>query len=98
MAFRFCWKMRRGFQSSRLHFWVDGHHLSCVSVLLDWFHFLAAQMDMQGASRAEKIFRPGEVAPESGVYKVMHQRHRESHFATLFQGERFPSCVQCGEA
>jgi hypothetical protein len=55
-------------------------------------------MDMQGASKAEKVFRPGEVAPESGVYKVTHQRHRETHLATLFQGERFPPCVRCGEA
>lgn len=54
-------------------------------------------MDMQGASKAEQTFRAGEVAPESGVYKVLHQRHRESHLATLFQGERFPPCAHCGE-
>lgn len=53
-------------------------------------------MDMQGASRAEQVFRAGEVAPESGVYKVTHQRHRESHLATLFQGEKFPRCAHCG--
>jgi hypothetical protein len=27
----------------------------------------------------------------------MHQKHRESHSATLFQGERFPPCAHCGE-
>lgn len=55
------------------------------------------RMDMQGASKAEKMFRAGELAPESGVYKVMHQRHRENHLATLFKGERFPPCAHCGE-
>jgi hypothetical protein len=53
---------------------------------------------MQGASKAEQLFRAGEVVPESGVYKVTHQRHRDSHLATLFQDERFPPCAQCGES
>ena len=55
-------------------------------------------MDMQGASKAEQIFRPGEVVPESGVYRVIHQHHRETHLATLFHGERFPACARCCEA
>jgi hypothetical protein len=28
----------------------------------------------------------------------MHQRHRETHVATLFQGEQFPRCMHCGES
>jgi hypothetical protein len=55
-------------------------------------------MDMQGASKAEQVFRAGEVVPQSGVYRVMHQRHRETHVATLFQGEQFPRCMHCGES
>jgi hypothetical protein len=53
---------------------------------------------MQGTSQAEQLFKPGEEAPESGVYTVRHQRHRVNHSATVFRGERFPACSQCGTA
>jgi hypothetical protein len=51
---------------------------------------------MQGASRAEQIYKSGDEVPESGVYTVMHDQHRPNHIATIFKGERFPSCAQCG--
>lgn len=51
---------------------------------------------MQGPSKAEQIFKAGDEAPESGVYTVIHAVHRPNHAATIFKGERFPSCVQCG--
>jgi hypothetical protein len=54
-------------------------------------------MDMQGASKAEQVFRAGDAAPQSGVYRVLHERHRESHLATLFEGERFPACAHCAD-
>jgi len=50
---------------------------------------------MQGASKAEQIFKPGEIAPESGMYTVVHDRHRQNHLATIFKGERFPACARC---
>jgi hypothetical protein len=50
---------------------------------------------MQGAAPAEQLFRPGDEAPESGVYTVLHQLHRESHAATILKGERFPACAHC---
>jgi len=51
---------------------------------------------MQGASRAEQIFKSGDDVPESGVYTVIHDRHRPNHPATIFRGEHFPACAQCG--
>lgn len=51
---------------------------------------------MQGASKAEQLFQPGEEAPESGVYAVTHEQHREKHSATIFKGECFPQCARCG--
>lgn len=51
---------------------------------------------MQGASKAEQVFQPGETVPESGVYIVMHEHHRERHSATIFKGDRFPQCTRCG--
>jgi len=53
---------------------------------------------MQGVSRAEQHFQPGEVVPESGVYTVLHDGHRERHSATIFKGGRFPRCARCGTA
>lgn len=54
-------------------------------------------MDMQGTSKAEQVFRAGDRAPQSGVYRVLHERHRESHLATLFKGELFPPCAHCAK-
>ena len=51
---------------------------------------------MQGASKAEQVFQPGEVVPESGVYTVVHKDHRQRHSATIFKGDRFPQCARCG--
>ena len=51
---------------------------------------------MQGASKAEQVFQPGETVPESGVYTVLHEQHREKHSATIFKGDRFPQCARCG--
>jgi len=52
---------------------------------------------MQGTSKAEQSFKPGEAVTESGVYTVVHDRHRQKHSATIFKGEKFPSCARCGE-
>ncbi|HSM86462.1 MAG TPA: hypothetical protein VLT16_09940 [Candidatus Limnocylindrales bacterium] len=52
---------------------------------------------MQCVSKAEKVFRAGDLAPESGVYTVRHQSHRPDHAAMVLKGERFPRCVQCGD-
>jgi hypothetical protein len=53
---------------------------------------------MQSASRAERVFEPGESVPESGVYTVVHEGHRQQHSATIFKGDRFPGCAHCGTA
>ena len=51
---------------------------------------------MQGAPKAEQVFQPGDVVPESGVYTILHAHHRERHSATVFKGDRFPLCARCG--
>jgi len=51
---------------------------------------------MQGTSQAEQVFKSGDEAPESGVYTVRHHIHRENHSVTVFKGERFPVCRNCG--
>ena len=43
----------------------------------------------------QKKYRPGEIVPENGVYRVTHESHRLMHEASLTKGERFPLCKQC---
>ena len=44
---------------------------------------------------AEHAYKPSEAVPVSGVYRVEHQGHRETHDATLRAGETFPPCSVC---
>ncbi len=49
-------------------------------------------------AKAKQDFKPGEKAPASGVYLVIHKDHRAEHDVTLFQDEKFPPCARCGES
>lgn len=43
--------------------------------------------------------RPGDTAPVSGVYVVIHsQECQASHTVTVLAGEILPSCSTCSEA
>jgi hypothetical protein len=46
---------------------------------------------------AEHAFRPSEAVPVSGVYRVDHDGHRETHEATLLEGQVFPACSVCNQ-
>jgi len=40
-------------------------------------------------------YQPGDLVPESGIYRVTHASHRLMHEATLLESTRFPLCRQC---
>ena len=42
-------------------------------------------------------YKPGEEAPQSGIYKVTHDRHHSEHEVTVVIGHRFPPCNHCGQ-
>lgn len=46
----------------------------------------------------EHLHRPGSTVPHSGVYLVIHQKHRPTHEAILVEGQKFPDCAHCGAA
>jgi ferric iron reductase protein FhuF len=41
------------------------------------------------------VYRPGQIVPTSGVYRIEHHRHRLMHEATLVKGTKFPLCRTC---
>ena len=48
------------------------------------------------ASTAKKKFRPGDLAPITGIYLVTHERrHRAAHEVVIIRGEHLPACRTC---
>jgi hypothetical protein len=45
---------------------------------------------------ADEVFQPEDQIPESGIYQVLHYRHRLYHEVTMLRGQSFPNCSQCG--
>jgi hypothetical protein len=45
---------------------------------------------------ADELFQPGSPVPESGVYQVLHYRHRLYHEVTMQRAASFPVCSECG--
>ena len=41
------------------------------------------------------LYRPGQVVPTEGIYKVSHAGHRLPHKARFKAREKFPSCSKC---
>lgn len=46
----------------------------------------------------DKNFKPGDIVPTTGIYRVEHDAHRLMHEATLLEKTLFPQCRQCGTA
>ena len=43
-------------------------------------------------------FKAGEIAIETGVYRVSHDQHRLPHEVVVLRGEQFPKCAKCSDA
>jgi len=44
---------------------------------------------------SEQLYHPGEHAPVSGVYEVIHRVHRDAHQVLIIRGEELPPCRVC---
>ena len=51
-----------------------------------------------GSERSDKgTYRPGQQAPQTGLFRVVHYQHRLPHNAVMRKGDRFPLCNKCGD-
>jgi hypothetical protein len=41
------------------------------------------------------FYRPGQIVPTAGIYKVVHAGHRLPHKARFLAREKFPLCSKC---
>jgi hypothetical protein len=44
---------------------------------------------------SDELFHPGQQVPESGIYQVLHYRHRLYHEVTITRDAVFPLCSEC---
>jgi hypothetical protein len=44
------------------------------------------------------VYKPGDIVPRSGLYRIDHKQHRLMHEATLTEGTLFPRCRRCNDA
>lgn len=45
-------------------------------------------------------FKPGQIVPDSGIYKVVHDTENQctfEHEVTAVKGDPFPPCNGCGD-
>ncbi|MGC2109022.1 MAG: hypothetical protein WA655_05855 [Candidatus Korobacteraceae bacterium] len=47
------------------------------------------------SGREGRAYKPGQIVPISGVYTVVHERHREQHEVVAIRGDEFPACRVC---
>lgn len=47
---------------------------------------------------SKTFYKPGQVVPKAGIYKVSHAQHRLPHKATFKANEKFPTCHKCDTA
>ena len=43
-------------------------------------------------------YKPGEIVPRTGVYKIYHNAHRLMHEAALIENALFPKCRKCKDS
>ena len=61
-------------------------------------HLTTQNMLLGTNKMASIVYKPGDLVPGAGVYRIEHHRHRLMHEATLDKDMLFPQCRTCGNA
>lgn len=48
--------------------------------------------------QANRGYKPGQIVPRSGIYRIYHATHRLMHEVSLVEKTRFPRCKTCGDS
>jgi hypothetical protein len=46
---------------------------------------------------SKTVYKPGQVVPKAGIYRVSHAAHRLPHRASFKAGDQFPPCAKCAD-
>ncbi len=46
---------------------------------------------------SKTVYKPGQVVPKAGIYRVSHAEHRLPHRASFKAGDQFPPCTKCAD-
>ena len=46
---------------------------------------------------SKTVYKPGQVVPKAGIYRVSHAEHRLPHRASFKAGDQFPPCAKCAD-
>ena len=58
----------------------------------------SGEWDEQRGKSVPDIFRAGDKAPTTGIYRVFHGgQHVEGHYVVALQGDIFPACLECSD-
>lgn len=49
-------------------------------------------------SSGRRRYKPGQIVPKTGIYKIHHSLHRLMHEATLLENSFFPRCRECNNS
>jgi hypothetical protein len=57
-------------------------------------HFLLnSKTEME--KKEPRLYKTGEIVPQTGIYRVIHGAHRLPHEAVVIEGFKFPRCQKC---
>ena len=45
-----------------------------------------------------RLYKTGDLVPQTGIYRVIHGAHRLPHEAVVIEGFKFPRCQKCSDS
>ena len=65
----------------------------CVGLIQTGIFLLNSKIEMD--NKEPRLYKTGEIVPQTGIYRVIHGAHRLPHEAVVIEGFKFPRCQKC---